>query len=57
MQVVRGDHNELKRSHETLKDELPRTYARREDVKDGFDRMERQLARIFEKLDERSPPH
>jgi len=42
---------DMRKSHTDLRDSLPSTYARRDDVKDKFDQVMDALVRIEEKLD------
>ena len=49
-------HDRQKTFEEDFK-KLPDIYARRDDVKDGFDRIEKTLTRIEEKLDNKADKH
>ena len=44
----------MRKSHTDLRDSLPSTYARRDDVKDKFDQVMDALVRIEEKLDRKA---
>lgn len=51
VKAIRADQRDLRRAHDTLVETLPSTYARRDDVKDGFADLKRQHAEINAKLD------
>jgi hypothetical protein len=47
----RDDHNALTARHEALALSLPETYARRDDMKEGFAELRRQQEQMNAKLD------
>lgn len=47
---VRDELKKLRSDHDALLRSLPETYARRDDVRDGFARIEAALARIEQSL-------
>ena len=49
--AIRTDHKELEAKHDRLENNIPATYARRDDVKDTMDRVEAMFTRIEAKLD------
>jgi hypothetical protein len=51
VKAIRADQRELRAAHDQLVHTLPDTYARRDDVKDGFAELKRQHAEISAKLD------
>lgn len=51
LKAIRDDHRDLRADHENLAKALPETYARRDDVKEGFADLKRQHAEISAKLD------
>lgn len=51
VKAIRDDHRDLRADHENLAKALPETYARRDDVKEGFADLKRQHAEISAKLD------
>lgn len=48
---LRSDHRDLQQDVDKLIADLPNIYARRDDVRDGFERMDRQHREISAKLD------
>lgn len=51
LKSFRADHQALVKRHNDLEHSIPETYARRDDVKDGFAEMRAQHAEIARKLD------
>ncbi len=47
---IRSDHKDLAEKHDSLVNSLPQTYARRDDVKDGFNELKQSLRRIEDRL-------
>lgn len=51
VKAIRDDGQGLRKDHDELVRSLPETYARRDDVRDGFARIEKQQAEMNAKLD------
>jgi CRISPR/Cas system CSM-associated protein Csm2 small subunit len=51
LKILWESSKEVKLELAKLKDDLPVTYARKDDVRDGFQSLNRTLERILDKLD------
>lgn len=51
VKAIRDDHKDLRKEHDSLAGEIPRTYARRDDVSSAFQDLKDETRRMNEKLD------
>jgi hypothetical protein len=51
VKALRDDHKDLRKDHDDLVAEVPRTYARRDDVKASYDSLKSDISSMNDKLD------